>query len=252
MRVLTPKRPAFSVDSTIEVARGEILKPDGRRWPVDVARTTRVAAHPDQMANNSYDPLAKLLSVGVPGVETGDVVHVALVERRHRVRVPNEWFDICLREGAAPILRAVYEVEAPSVRPFRHRVVRDEIPGTLHCEKEPWAGGTRHRRTATYVPRMYHEPFMPEPYGVLQRVLVSTGKDWPSISRWCWNLCQPHMTPGDELPSVVAKLLRGRTDEQAQADALFIFVSQPVRYLGITAETEAPGYEPHDVALTLR
>lgn len=43
-----------------------------------------------------------------------------------------------------------------------------------------------------------------------------------------------------------------RTDEQARADAIFTFVSQQVRYVGITAETEAPGYEPHDVALTLR
>ena len=31
---------------------------------------------------------------------------------------------------------------------------------------------------------------------------------------------------------------------------LFQFVSQDIRYMGITTEEEAPGYEPHDVAIT--
>lgn len=242
----------FSNYATIEVARVEIVKPNGHRHSVNVRQTSRLGIHAGQMAENIYDPAMKVLVVGVPGIETGDVVYVSFIERRHRVRIPDHWYDVCVLEGTAPIERAVYEVEAPAIRPLRHRVVRDQLPGTLRYEEEPWDAGTRHRWIASGVPRMFPEPDMPPTVSVLQRVLVSTCEDWPSISRWYWNLCRPRMAPDDELRRVVAELVRARPSEFERADALFTFVSQQIRYLGITAETEAPGYEPHAVVLTLR
>ncbi|MCX7817817.1 MAG: DUF3857 domain-containing protein [Kiritimatiellae bacterium] len=242
----------LSMYSTIEVARVELVRPDGRHEPVDMSRTTRVAIHADQMAENIYDPDIKVLAIGVPGIETGDVVCVSLVERRHRTRIPGHWFDLCMLEGESPLLRAVYEVEAPTERPLRHLALRGGPAGHVRYEEEPWAGGTRHRWIATNVPRMFPEPRMPEPGGVLQRVLVSTCSDWPEVSRWYWNLCRPRMTPDDTLRQQVRNLVGDRPDERTRADVLFTFVSQHIRYLGITAETEAPGYEPHDVTLTLR
>ena len=41
-----------------------------------------------------------------------------------------------------------------------------------------------------------------------------------------------------------------RAQREAAIRALFDFVSREVRYMGAMAESEAPGYEPHDVSLT--
>ena len=41
-----------------------------------------------------------------------------------------------------------------------------------------------------------------------------------------------------------------RAQREAVVRALFDFVSREVRYMGAMAESEAPGYEPHDVSLT--
>ena len=41
-----------------------------------------------------------------------------------------------------------------------------------------------------------------------------------------------------------------RVQREAAIRALFDFVSREVRYMGAMAESEAPGYEPHDVSLT--
>ena len=43
---------------------------------------------------------------------------------------------------------------------------------------------------------------------------------------------------------------RPRAQREAAIRALFDFVSREVRYMGAMAESEAPGYEPHDVSLT--
>ena len=48
----------------------------------------------------------------------------------------------------------------------------------------------------------------------------------------------------------VAELTKGLATDDERIRAIFKFVSQEVRYMGITTETDAPGYEPHDVNTT--
>ena len=57
------------------------------------------------------------------------------------------------------------------------------------------------------VPRMFDEPNMPSHDMTLQRVMVSTSPDWPSVSQWYWQLSQSHLeatTP--EMVQTVAQL----------------------------------------------
>ena len=51
-----------------------------------------------------------------------------------------------------------------------------------------------------------------------------------------------------DLPTRADRLPRAQ--REAAIRALFDFVSREVRYMGAMAESEAPGYEPHDVSLT--
>ncbi len=236
---------------TVEVKRVEIHKPDGRTVPVDVAALSRVTVASDQMASNIYDPKYKMLSVGIPNLETGDVLRVVIRDTQFRVRIPDQWADYTTFENRSPILRAVYEVHAPAARPLRHRVLKSEVPGTMTYTNEVRDGVTLHRWTARNVPQMFPEPDMPDPRTVTQRLLLSTSEDWASISKWYWEICLPHMektTPA--MKAAVADLTKDCKDDRARIEALFAFVSQKIRYMGITTETEAPGYEPHDVNIT--
>ena len=88
---------------------------------------------------------------------------------------------------------------------------------------------------------------MPDLHTCVQRLLVSTTPDWETVSRWYWRLSEPHYVPSPELSAKVRELKVKAGDSDASIRALFRFVAQDIRYLGITAETEAPGYEPHDV-----
>ncbi|NCC52731.1 MAG: DUF3857 domain-containing protein, partial [Spartobacteria bacterium] len=65
---------------------------------------------------------------------------------------------------------------------------------------------------------------------------------------WYWNLSEPHLeevTP--EMEATCAEIIEGLDDPMDRIKAIFQFVSKEIRYMGIVAESTAPGYEPHDV-----
>ena len=239
---------------TTVVLRAEIVKADGARTAIDPARNSRVMVDPGQMGANIYDPNNKVMQLSIPGLAIGDIVHVIALNTTYKTRVQDTWADNTSLEGESPIVSFVYEVILPANRPLRHIRLRAPVSNTVDYAASTLADGrTLHRWTARDVPQMFPEPNMPAVHTVVQRVLLSTAENWPSLSRWYAELCRPRLaavTP--EMRTAVSNLVAGLPDRDSRIRALFKFVSQEVRYMGITTEDVAPGYEPHDVCLTFR
>ncbi len=233
--------------------KAEIIKPDGSVVPVDVMENSKVMVSPGQMSANIYNPNSKILNLSIPGLEIGDTLHYIAHDIETKTVVPDTWSDYQVLEGNTPLEHMTYEVIAPADRPLQNIALKAEIPGTVSFEKtEDEADG---RITYTWavqnVPRMFDEPNMPARYTVVQRLLVSTIESWEDLSVWYWNLCKPRLeatTP--EMEAKAQELVAGCTSTLEKIEAVFNFVSQDIRYMGITPEEEAPGYEPHDVCIT--
>ncbi len=264
------------VYATNEIVAAEIIKPDGSVRPVDLARNSSVMTDTSHMRSNIYDPNDKILRVSYPGLEIGDIVRLAFRRTEYKVRVPDMWAEYQVFENFAPLLRYTYTVSAPEERPIRHFCLRAPVEATVtnFTAKASEAGHTLHTWEIRNVPQAFPEPNMPPLYTVAQRLLLSTAEDWQSLSKWYWNLCKPHLdATTQEMKDLVAKIRKdaaaatkrgppgaagegpassGPNDETTAATmrALFTWVSQNVRYMGVTTETEAPGYEPHDVSMT--
>ena len=250
------------VYATNEIVAAEVIKPDGTVRPVDLARNSSVMTDTSHMRSNIYDPNDKILRVSYPGLEIGDIVRLAFRRTEYKVRVPDLWSEYQVFENFAPLLRYTYTVSAPDERPIRHFCLRAPVEGTVtnFTAKASEVGRTLHTWEIRNVPQAFPEPNMPALYTVAQRLLLSTAEDWQSLSKWYWNLCKPHLdatTP--EMKALVAKIADeaaakaaadGTDAKAAVVRALFTWVSQNVRYMGVTTETEAPGYEPHDVSMT--
>ena len=236
----------------IEVRLLEIIKKDGSAVvPVDVSKQSRVMVDNSQMGANIYDPNNKILSVNIPGLEIGDIVRCLAFSDNFKTRVPNTWSAEFPLEGTSPIKHLTIEISAPKELPLKNIRLRDEIKNTVSLVQEEKDGKLNYKWEIRDVPRMFPEPEMPALNSVVQRLLLSTISDWENLSKWYWELCRPHIeatTP--EMEKQVADIVAGAKDRQDKIDKLFKFVSQRIRYLGITTETEAPGYEPHDVKTT--
>ncbi len=223
----------------------EVIKPDGTRRPVDLASMSRVMVDRSQMGSNIFNPNSKVLQVTVPDLAIGDVVRYVAKSETLKPRVPNTWSDYQVLEYTAPILRLVYEVRAPQSLPLQNIALKAEVEGTVAFTQSEADGRIVYRWEVTDVPQMFGEPKMPPLYTVVQRLLVSTIPDWQYVSRWYWRLSEPHLECTPEMTAKVAELTKGLTDRDERIAALFRFVSQEIRYMGITVEEEAPGYEPH-------
>ena len=237
-------------ETTPTLAGLRIVKPDGTRVAVDVAEQSKVMVDPSQQASNIYDPNDKLLKVGIPGLEIGDVLHYILRGETVKPRVPNTWSDFHLFEYTSPIVRSVYEIHGPAELPLTKIVLKDEVEGTVTHAREEKDGAIVYRWEAQCVPQMFPEPSMPALYNVVQRLLVSTIPSWEYVSTWYWKLSEPHFAVSPEMRATVAKITEGIEDRQKRLEAVFYWVSQNIRYVGITVEKEAPGYEPHDAKMT--
>lgn len=228
----------------------QILKPDGRIVPIDLARYTQSMTESGQMSANIYDPSHKAVSLTLPDLEVGDSIRCLTRDTLFRPRVPGTFGRYEVLEYTSPILYYRLDIDAPSERPLRSIVLKDEIPGTVTRETRVGQGRVHYRWEARQVPQAFREPAMPSLHTVVQRLLVCTAASWQDISRWYWNLCEPRLVPSEAIKAKTAELIRDRPDADAKLQALFRFVSQEIRYMGITVEKDAPGYEPHDVSMT--
>jgi transglutaminase-like putative cysteine protease len=243
---------SFSIPyNTTKFTLVEVIGKDGKARSVDIGKNSREMIEQSQMEINIYNPNDRVLQVSIPGLEVGDVIHYILSDDFRKARMAGTFNDFVGLEGTDPIKRLTYTVVAPKNKPLKRIVLKAAIPGTVSSRKLDTKEEIIYQWTAKDIPRVFEEPEMPPLYTQAQRLLVSTIPDWRTVSRWYWNLSKAHLartTP--EMHSTVEHLISGIKDRDKKIETIFRWVSQEVRYLGIVAETEAPGYEPHDVSMT--
>jgi transglutaminase-like putative cysteine protease len=262
VKILTEKgkRDQRTVTLGFDVAYGtnyfdkvQIIKPDGSVEEIDPVANSKVMVDPGQMSANIYNPNSKQLSMSIPGLEVGDTLRYIIRRQRNKTVIPDAFSDYQTFESSTPYERMTYQVIAPKDLPLVKTALKSEIPGTVSFNemKTEQSDQIVYTWEVTDVPRMFNEPDMPTPYTVVQRLLISTMDSWEDLSKWYWELCKPHLeatTP--EMIAMANELVEGATNTTQKIDAIFNFVSQDIRYMGITTEDEAPGYEPHDVSMT--
>ncbi len=236
---------------TVRFLEAEILR-NGRKIAVDIEKNSTVTTSAGQMSSNIYDPEMKVITLTVPGLEIGDVLHIKTERRTTKPVIPGEWSNIILLESDIPILQYDVEIDTPEAMPLRSTAIKNEIKGTVKTlAPEHKNGRIIYKWQAKDVPQAIPEKGMPKLYTCCQRLLVGTSRSWQDISKWYYALCRPRMDAiSDEMRAEVAKLTAGAKDDDEKMRRIFKYVSQNIRYAGVTAEKNAPGFEPHDVCDT--
>ncbi len=233
-------------------ARVQIIKPDGAVVEIDPVANSKVMVDSSQMSANIYNPNSKTLNLSIPGLEVGDALRYVIHRVRHKTVIPDAFSDYQVFEHTSPMERTTYQIIAPKERPLVKVALKDEIPGTVKYSelKTEQSDKIVYTWEVANVPRMFDEPDMPTRHTVVQRLLVSTMETWEDLSTWYWDLCLPRLEPSPEMEVKANELVADATNTLDKINAIFNFVSQDIRYMGITTEDEAPGYEPHDVSMT--
>ncbi len=231
----------------------EIVGTNGQVRAVDFTKTLKVATDNSSMGANIVDPMDKTLRCAVPGLAVGEIRHVRTRRHTFKTRMKGAWAEAFALEHFQPIVSTVVTVDYPAELPVVHAVVRNPFEKTcVRAPDEKSANGrTLMKWTVRDVPQAFSEPGMPHLLSCVQSLHLSTVRDWKDVSRWYWSVCERHLartTPA--MTNKVAELVKGRVTPDDRMRAVFKFVSQEIRYMGLTLEGVSPGYEPHDVDVT--
>ncbi len=229
----------------------ELIRPDGTRTTVNWDQPGAVMIDSGQMSSNIFDPAQRVRKATLPELEVGDIIHIRTRSTELKSRIPGVFSDLILLQSDWPVLKYLVEINLPEQLPLRSIAIKNPVPDSVKFSRREAGGRIIYRWEASDVPQLIPEPDMPELYMSAQRLLVSTAADWKEISSWYYRLCRPRLdASSSELAAKVRELTAGKTGDAERINALFQFVSQQIRYTGLVAESEAPGYEPHDVSAT--
>ena len=235
----------------LDIVAVEVIKADGSVLRHAAKAISKEQVDSSQMEANIYDPNDKMLVAAVPNVDIGDTIRFFVKRWESKPRMQGCYADWSLLESAMPIKQVTYEYLAPKDHPLKSVALLSEVKGTVTASEQVEGDKIRYTWTGRDVPQVFPEHGMPELSTCCQRLLVSTVADWQDVSRWYYKLCKPHLEKST--PAMQAKttaLTAKAATEMDKIAAIFKFVSQEIRYMGITTETDAPGYEPHDVNIT--
>ena len=219
-----------------------VQKQDGRKIKVDLKNLVKDSTDNSSKSANVVDPLDRKIVCRVPGLEIGDIISVKIRRKNTKSRIENRFADVFVFETTSPVLRSRYELSSPKSMPIVKSVLRNE-KSKVHRTVVEKDDRTVQIFTATNTPQMFPEPSMPEMWKEAQHLIVSTVGSWKEFSEWYWKLSSPHI---EKTTAAMTNLV----DELITPEAIFKFVSQDIRYMGLTMEDTSPGYAPHDVDVT--
>ncbi len=235
--------------SRLKIKFLKVIGADGFVRDVDLERYSREDTVASVSRMNIYDPAQREIKVFVPELHPGDTVHYLVEQENFKSMIPGEFFGKKTAEYAFPVRHYRLEIAGPADRPVNF-LIKDNQPDRVTERVENNGQVVSHIFEFRDVPALVPEPSMPPMSEVSMRVLYSTIPSWAGVSRWYARLVEPHLEPSPEITAKVRKLCQGASGRDEKLAAIFYFVAQKIRYMGITAEADRPGYEPHDVSLT--
>ena len=241
----------YQTDKDCRVDLVEIIKPDGKAVDIDISGQSSVATQTSGMTENIYDPNSKAITVNINGLRIGDILHYRMYDNTVKPRADGIFTDMFSLEGRSPIIHSEIRISAPEDFPLAKMEILDKVKGTVEFSRSAAGGRIIYTWKVHDVPQAVPEPNMPSMFTCTQRLLVSTAPDWQTISRWYWQLSKPALAAvTDQIKAKVAELTQGAETPLQKIESIFKYVSQKIRYMGITTEKVAPGLEPHPVSQT--
>lgn len=162
------------------------------------------------------------------------------ISGRNRI-MPNQFWTIWYLQSQAPTMLSRYTLEVPASRVFKHLSNNTQI--------KPKVVTSLDGKTVTYTwegrdyPEVEPEPYMPPLTDICPWFELSSVASWNEIAAWYWKLVEPQMKLSPEIQQAVDELTKDKKTQADKAKAIFYWVEDRIRYVGLEFGTGA--YEPH-------
>ncbi|WP_456457366.1 DUF3857 domain-containing protein [Thermovibrio sp.] len=191
----------------------------------------------------------KYQTISMPAVSKGAVIKYAYELTTFKPYMKNNFWETNYFQDFYPVKEATFTVLVPENSYFRfktYNMTSSESKPKVSCK-----GGYKVLTwTLRNVPPIERENNMP-PFGeVAKKVAVSSIKSWDEVAKWYSELAKKAVEPDSLVRETTLKVVKGKKTLEDKIRAIYNFVSQNIRYVGM--EFGINGYKPHRAGEILR
>ncbi|CEK13060.1 DUF3857 domain-containing transglutaminase family protein [Chthonomonas calidirosea] len=238
--------PFNSSFQELTLVSARTIEPDGKVLTVPLNSLRQEGVESDYPL---YDD-AVAIGFSMPGIQDNCVIDYTYKIVTHPTFFPGLVTAYWGFNDAFPVMLSRYTLHVPaSMTNLRIRL--HHMEGVKTSETISKDG---HTKTLTWqmgpLDPIPIETAMPAIGDVRAWMEISSLPDWQAIGRWFYKLCTPQWQPDDAMRQKVAQLLTGLTSPEARASAIYRWVTDHVRYVGL--EFGLSAYKPHAAATVFR
>lgn len=234
----------YKVYDNIRVITARVIKQDGSVVDVTEDEIKDISSAPLEYMN-IYDPDARDRVVSFRNLEIGDCVEIEYLDSLHTAFMDGEFDGGGIFQQTYPIQKKVTKVVGPKDKPLKW-VVKN---GKIDFKKNDLGDKIEYVWSVENMPKIVTEPAMPSFIEIAPTLIFTTIDSWQYVSRWWDSMVEPKLEINDEIRQEVATLTAGATTRDQKVDAIYHFVAQKVRYMGL-GTGKKKGLEPKPVVET--
>jgi len=228
----------YKVYDTVLIKTARVIKQDGSVVDVPEGDINDISSAMVQYMN-MYEPDARDKIITFKNLEVGDCIEYRYLDSLFHPPMPDQFEGGDIFQIAEPILKKAITVTGPKNRPLKYMVKNGEVG----FEKKEEGDKIVYRWHVENVAKIVTEPAMPSIIEIAPFVVFTTVDSWEYISRW-WNaIAETKYEMSDELRAEVASLTEGKSTRDEKVDAIYHFVAQKIRYMGL-GTGKKKGFEP--------
>ncbi|MGC8666591.1 MAG: DUF3857 domain-containing transglutaminase family protein [Chthonomonadales bacterium] len=230
--------PYNSSYQSIKVLRARTITRDGRILEVSPSEIRVTSPY------SEYPLYGDTMAVGfsMPGIEDDCVIDYTWQEITRPAIMPGHYWDTWAFTGQEPVVLSRYTLAAPANKKIRFQIYNDA--GVKSTTSTAGDGQTRiYTWQLTNARPIEVEPAMPPLREIRTWMEVTTIASWQDIAQWFWKLASPQMTVTPAIRDTVARTIAGKHTDAEKAAALYDWVANRVRYVGL--EFGLSAFKPH-------
>ncbi len=238
------KLPYYKTYDSIVVKSARVIKHDGSivEVPADMIKDISDASTEEM---NIYESDARNRVISFKNLEVGDCVELLVEDHLHHPPMDNEFDGMEIFQLFDPILYKEATVIGPKSKPLRHVTMN----GNVKFSEKQMGDKVKYTWTAENVDRIIQEPAMPALTEIAPTVIFSTIDSWETVSKWWNEMAGKQMELNDAMRAEVKTLTDGKGTRNEKVDAIYHYVAQKVRYMGL-GTGKKKGCEPKPVIET--
>jgi len=241
------KFPYYRKYDRIYVNQARIIKPDGTIQDVPEENITDITLS-ILASMNIYEPDQRQKVITFPNLEVGDAIEYFVVDTCHHAIIEGEFDCMYFFQEFNPVLHDEVIVTGPFSMPLTYKSQNDP-EGKIQFSRSEKDGKITYRWWANDQARIVSEPAMAPYQNIAPGIWASTIESWRDISRWGYNLNEQYIDMNDALRNETQQLVEDCKTREDTLKALYHFVAQKVRYMGIGLGKKT-GYDPKPATKT--